>query len=78
MAIEVKTFVLGKDKYPDWFKKMVEENRATIIPDPQGGLAEVIIKNDQKYTTAKSGETLILMQNRILVVPPDAAEKYMK
>ena len=77
MSIEVQTFVLGVDNYPAWFRKLDEEKKVTYVFREDGSLLQLIIKNPNKYVTAKPGETLIKLQDDILVVTPETAEKYM-
>lgn len=76
-ATMVESFVLGKDPYPAWFKSISEEHKVHYIIDDTGKVLRVIINNPKETVTAQAGDTLVYFQGSIVVVPKDAAEKYM-
>ena len=77
MSIDVQAFVLEKDPYPNWFRDLERDDRLTYMFREDGSILQILIKNSKKFVTAKPEDTLIKIQDDILVVPPDAAKKYM-
>lgn len=71
-------FILGKDRYPDWFVLLDRNKRILYEYDSKGELKGVTIKHSVKYMTAKVGDTILNMSGNIIVVPKKAADKYMK
>ena len=73
---EVKVFILGKNRVPDWFMKACEKGRAKLVMDQSGKAKEAVIHMVSRTVTAYAGDTIMLLESGIIAVPKEKAKKY--
>ena len=73
-----KSFVLGKDKYPDWFKELDKENRVTYETDSAGTLLRVRIQNPVGAVRVDAGETIVNTGESIIKLSKAILDKYSR
>lgn len=73
-----KSFVLGKDKYPDWFKKLADEGKVTYETDSNGVLLRVRIQNPTGAVRVDAGETVVNTGDSIIKLSKSVIDKYGK
>ncbi len=75
--MEVKKFVVGDGKFPEWFDEQALRGRAKINTDEFGELMGVTVFAPTKRMVAAVGDTVMLTRNGLMVVPKEKAGKYM-
>ena len=73
-----KSFVLGKDSYPDWFKELDKENRVTYETDNAGTLLRVRIQNPVGAVRVDAGETIVNTGDSIIKLSKAILDKYSR
>lgn len=76
IAKNTDSFVFGEDSYPDWFIKLDKSGRVQFIRLTSSTF-KLIIQNITGPVTAETGDTLMYISDSVIVVPRDAANKYM-
>ena len=71
-----KSFVLGKDAYPDWFKELDKQNRVTYERDSLGTLLRVRIQNPTGAVRVDAGETIVNTGDSIIKLSKSIIDKY--
>ena len=74
----VKSFILGKEAYPDWFKELSDKGKVQYRQNGAGAITSITIQTDRTTVVAKPGDAIINMGVTIAVVPENAVEKYMR
>ena len=75
MAFQNKSFILGKDKTPDWFNDEASMGRARINRE-DGDLVNVTIFAPTQTFVASIGDTIMLLKSGLVVIHADEAKKY--
>lgn len=75
---EFKSFVLGKEPYPEWFKQLDNEKRVTYKTDSDGALLRVKIQNPVGAVRANVGETIVDTGESIIKLSKSIVNKYTK
>lgn len=73
-----KSFVLGRDPYPDWFKELEEKNKVTYERDSAGTLLRVRIQNPVGVVRVDAGETIVNTGESIIKLSKAILDKYTK
>ena len=73
-----KSFVLGRDPYPDWFKALEEKNKVTYERDSAGTLLRVRIQNSVGVVRVDAGETIVNTGESIIKLSKAILDKYAK
>lgn len=74
--MEIKDFVLGKGKIPNWFNEQCEKGRAKINYDDESNIINATIHTPTKSIKAKIGDSIMLAKSGLQVVPKEKAIKY--
>ena len=73
-----KSFVLGKDAYPDWFIALDKQNKITYERDSLGALLRVRIQNPTGTVRIDAGDTVVNTGNSIIKLSESIMNKYAK
>lgn len=76
MAFQNKSFVLGKESFPEWFKEETERGRARVMYDEDGELDHVIIYSIGREIKARVGDTIVLTRSGVSSIAAKDAKKY--
>lgn len=76
IAKNTDSFVFGEDSYPDWFTKISNEGRVQFTRLTDNAF-KLTIQNITGPVTAETGDTLMYISGSVVVVPRDAANRYM-
>lgn len=74
--MKMETFVVGKDKFPNWFNEKAAMGRARIVRDDDGQLVHVVVNNTSGVFYAKPGDSIMKDKTGLLVIPQKTAQKY--
>lgn len=74
--MKVESFVVGKDKFPDWFNEQAAQGRARTVRDDDGQIVHVVINNTSGVFYAKPGDSVMKGKTGLLVIPQKTAQKY--
>ncbi len=74
--MKTETFVVGKDKFPDWFNQQAAMGRARTVRDDDGNIEYVVINNASGSYRAKVGDSVMKSKTGLLVIPQKTAQKY--
>ena len=74
--MEIKDFTLGKGKIPNWFNEQCEKGRAKINYDDDGSIINATIHTPIKSVKAKIGDSIMLANSGLQVIPKEKAIKY--
>ena len=75
---EFKSFVLGKDVYPEWFKNLNQQHKVEYITDEAGKLLSVKVFTNTGTVRAKVGETLVHTGDSIIKLNKEILAKYAR
>lgn len=75
---DFKSFVLGKDPFPDWFKELDKENKVTYERDSAGTLLRVRIQNPTGAVRADAGEIIVNTGESIIKLTQAILDKYCR
>lgn len=76
MTQNIQTFKLGVDPYPQWFHGL-DQNRIKFDVKEDGTLEKVEFFLTKNTQTAHIGDTIGFTGSSIIVIPAEAAKKYM-
>ena len=74
--MDVKEFVLGKGKVPDWFTEKCSQGRAKINYSDEGEISSATIHTPTKTIVARIGDGIMLIKSGLQVIPKDKLKKY--
>lgn len=74
--MEIKEFILGKGKVPNWFNEKCTQGKAKVDYDDDGEMVGATIHTPIKTIKAKIGDSIILAKSGLQVVPKEKAIKY--
>lgn len=74
--MDVKEFVLGKGKMPDWFNEKCAQGRARVEYDDEHNLIGVTVHMPTKTVFAEVGDSIMLVKSGLQVIPKEKAKKY--
>ena len=73
-----RSFVLGKDPYPDWFVALDKANRVTYETEGDGTLLRVRIRNPKGIVRVDVGETVVDTGDSIIKLSKRVLDQYSK
>lgn len=73
---EFKSFTLGKDPYPDWFKELDKAKKVTYETDSEGTLLRVRIQNPTGAVRVDAGEMIVNTGESIIKLTQAIIDKY--
>lgn len=73
---QIQTFKLGVDKYPNWFYTL-DKDRVKFNLNEDGSLRNVEFSLGKNIETAYLGDIIGFTGTGVIVIPQDAAKKYM-
>lgn len=76
MTQNIQTFKLGVDPYPQWFHGL-DQSRIKFDVKEDGTLEKVEFFLTKNTQTAHIGDTIGFTGDSIIVIPAEAAKKYM-
>lgn len=71
-----ETFVVGKEKIPQWFNDQASIGRAKVNKDEDGELLNIIIYGPTGNKIAKIGDSVMNTRSGLVVIPEEKAKKY--
>ena len=77
MAITNNSFVLGKDIFPQWFVDNQGSMNIEYDMDDQLNIKSVKFTQNDKVEHAQVGDTIMLLNQQIVIIPKLDAKKYM-
>ena len=76
MSKSVRSFVVGKDNYPEWFQEQASKGRARVNYDEDDHtLIDITIYGATKNYLAKPGDTIAFTRNGMTVVKNAAVQQ---
>lgn len=72
---EVKKFIVGSEKIPEWLNEQCSKGRAKINYD-EGKVVSIIVFSPTKTFTALKGDVIVLYKSGLSVITSDKAVKY--
>lgn len=73
---KIKSFVVGKEKFPIWFNDEAVKGRARVNKDDDGDIVNVIVYGIARQMEAVPGDTIMLLKTGLTVVKQEQAKKY--
>jgi len=73
---EVKSFVLGRNRIPAWFDDACAKGRAKLTLGQDGKAKEAVVHMVSRTVTAYAGDTVMLLESGLAVIPKEKARKY--
>ena len=78
MAITNNSFVLGKDIFPQWFVDNQGSMNIEYDMDDQLNIKSMMFTQDDKVEHAFVGDTIMLLNQKVVIIPKQDAKKYMQ
>lgn len=75
---EFKSFVLGRDDYPEWFKLLSAQGKVQSELDDAGNVLRVKIQNKAHVLRVEAGETIVDTGETIIKLNKEILIKYAK
>ena len=69
-------FVVGKDKFPEWFNEQAAMGRVRTVRNDDGDIDYVIVNNASGSFRAKVGDSILKTKTGLIVIPQKTAQKY--
>ena len=73
-----RSFVFGRDPYPDWFQELIKQNKVELIPNENLQPKQLKIHNKASILRVDIGETVVDTGETIIKLNKEILAQYAK